>query len=288
MSLNRLIDWVRCVEVREKLGKILALGDPTSVLATLAAVFLAFLPLRQPPKNGSLGDFFNGSASGQLSPWDNFPDTWETQESKSAQNPLFPYSVIPGGVRSASELKNAIAQDPIVAEHYGGFDLTKIHEVRANSSRLVYVSYRMGNSIFWTKKPLKIAPGETLITDGEHEARARCGNRLSDVPVAPVAADEPTEEAMERAQDSDLLAIRTPPPELPLTPPPATDIPPGSTRRIFIPPIIPIWWGAGAPPGGIPVTPPVPPPVPTPEPATLLMLSAGLSGLWFLRKTRKS
>jgi hypothetical protein len=288
MRLDSLIQWVKCVEVREKLAKILALGDPTAVLATLAAIFLAFLPLHHTPKNDPFGDFLHGAASGELSPWDNFPDSWNTQEMTSVQNPLFPYSVIPGGVRSAEELKNAIAQDPTVAEHYAGFDLAKTHAVRAETSQLVYVSYRIGNSVFWTKKPLRIAQGEALITDGEHTARTRCGNRLSDVPVGPVSPEEPTEEAMERVQDSELLAINTPPPAMPLTPPPTTDIPPSTTRRIFIPPIIPIWWGGGTPPGGIPVTPPPPPPLATPEPETLLMLSTGLSALWLLRRRRKS
>jgi hypothetical protein len=283
--VRTLINWGRWREVWGMLARGIPLGEPTVLLATLAAIFLAFMPVSPSPNNSpSLGGQRNGAASAtQLFPWENYPVVMQT--SQPAESPLFPFSIIPGGARSAEELKNAIANDPVVAEHYAEFDLEKTHTVRAESSRLVYVSYRMGNSVFWTKKPLKIAEGETLITDGQHEARTRCGNRLSETPVAPVSAEEPPEEAMERAQDSDLLAINSPPPEMPLSPPPATDIPPSSTHRIFIPPIFPIWWGAGTPPGGIPVTPP---PVATPEPETYLLLSMGLSALWLLRKKRKS
>jgi hypothetical protein len=273
------------VENWKRLARGLPLGDPTAFVATLAAIILAFLPVSPANRKQASRDTGAYAAVG-LSPWANLPEAREKAE--PGEGSLFPYSVIPGGVRSAGELGNAIAQDPVVAEHYAGFDLSKTHTEKAGESRLVYVSYRMGNSVFWTKRPLKIAKGETLITDGSHEARTRCGNRLSSTPVTPVSPEEPAEEAMERVQDTDLLAIASPPPEMPLAPPPATDIPPSVTRRIFIPPIIPIWWGSGTPPGGIPVTPPVTPPASTPEPETYLLLSVGMSALWLLRKVRKS
>jgi hypothetical protein len=31
---------------------------------------------------------------------------------------IYPYSVIPGGVESAAELRNSVTRDPVVAEHY--------------------------------------------------------------------------------------------------------------------------------------------------------------------------
>lgn len=282
--MRNLSTWDRCVAVWVKLARGIPLGEPTVLLATLAAIFLAFLPVTPPPNNlPSQNGQRNGATSAtQLFPWDNFPVA--PAKLKTYENPLFSYSIIPGGARSAEELKNAMSHDSVVAEHFAGFDLAKTHTARAESSRLVYVSYRMGNSIFWTKRPLRIAEGETLITDGLHEARTRCGNRLSEAPLTPVSPEEPTEEAMEQTQDSELLAINTPPPAMPLSPPPTTEIHPPTTRRIFIPPIIPIWWGAGTPPGGIPVTPP---PVITPEPETYLLISMGLCGLWVIRKKRR-
>jgi hypothetical protein len=278
--VRTLINWIRWVEVRLNLARGIPLGEPTVLLATLAAILLAFVPVT-PPQDNPRGDWNNATSAKQLFPWDNLPVV--KHESQPIEIPLFSYSIIPGGARSADELKNAMANDPIVAEHYAGFNLEKTQIVPAENGRVMYVSYRMGNSVFWTKRPLRIPAGEKLITDGNLEARSRCGNRLSASPVGPVSPEEPTEEAMERTQDTDLLAIETPPPAMPLSPPPTTDIPPIGGHHIFIPPIIPIWWGAGTPPGGIPATPPG-----VPEPETYLLLSMGLSGLWLLRKRHKS
>jgi len=278
-----LINWDKCVGTWEKLARGIPLGEPTVLLATLAAIFLAFLPVS--PSSNDLAmrgtEWDSAAAMARLSPWKNFP--MAQQESSTPASPLFPFSVIPGGVRTADELKNAVANDRVVAEHYAGFNLEKTHTEISQSARMVYVSYRMGNSVFWTKHQLRIPEGELLITDGKHEARTRCGNQLSETPVTPVSPEEPPVEAMERAQDSDLLAINIPPPEMPLSPAPVTEIPPIGTHHIFIPPIVPIWWGAGTPPGGIPVTPPVI----TPEPETVLLLSTGLTSLWLLRKKKK-
>lgn len=275
--MRTLINCIRLVVDRLKLARGIPLGEPTVLLATLAAILLAFVPVTPPQDNPQPQ---KAASAKQLFPWDNLPIA--KHESQPVENPLFSYSIIPGGARSADELKNAMANDPIVAEHYAGFDLEKTRTVPAESSRLMYVSYRMGNSVFWTKRRLRIPAGEKLITDGKLEARTRCGNRVSELPVEPVSPEEPTEEAMERTQDSDLLAIETPPPAMPLSPPPTTDIPPIVGHHIFIPPIIPIWWGAGTPPGGIPVTPPG-----VPEPETYMLVAMGLSGLWLLRKKRK-
>ncbi len=57
----------------------------------------------------------------------------------------------------------------------------------------VYLSYRKGGSVFWTRKPVDLPPGETLLTDGVLYARARCGNQVSEYPQEPVAEVEPAE-----------------------------------------------------------------------------------------------
>ena len=62
---------------------------------------------------------------------------------------------------------------------------------------MAYVSYRKNNSIFATRKQLRIPKGELVLTDGTHLARARCGNRLSDTPAEPTSAqEEPTPDLM--------------------------------------------------------------------------------------------
>jgi len=215
---------------------------------------------------------------------------------------IYPYSVIPGGVESATELRDSVTHDPVVAEHYEDFDVAKARVVRLNQDRLLYVSYRIANRVFWSKKRLTLPKGETVITDGEHMARTRCGNRLAEAPAGPVLAAEPVFEAAppETAETiagaPALIGAPLPPGEAPLTPSPAIGIPPGSPGGgIFTPPGIPIIGGGGPPSHGVtpppvvppPIPPPIPPPVPAPEPETLLLLATGLTGVWFGRKKWK-
>lgn len=106
--------------------------------------------------------------------------------------PLLPYSVIPGGAADVAELNSAIAHDPLVAIHYAVFDLAKTHVVRLDRDRAVYVSYRLGDRVYWTRKKLMLFKGETVLTDGEHQARTRCGNRLSETPEVPTSSRSPS------------------------------------------------------------------------------------------------
>lgn len=206
--------------------------------------------------------------------------------------PLFPYSIIPGGAEDAEALRNAVAHDPVVASHYADFSLAKAHVIRVDRDRMVYVSYRRGNNVFWTRHTLRLFQGETLITDGKHEARTRCGNRISETPLVPVAYEEPRPEEFETPSDLEPLVLSSPPFDLPLTAPPTTDIrSPEPGGGFFVPPIVPVLWGPGTPSQPVtPVTPPpvTPPPVATPEPGTLLLLSTGMCAAWLLKKKRKT
>ena len=211
---------------------------------------------------------------------------------------VYPYSVIPGGVESGAELRNSVTRDPVVAKHYEDFYLERARVVRLSEDRALYVSYRLGNNVFWSKKRLMLRKGETVITDGEHMARTRCGNRLAEAPAGPVMAAEPEletappEEAQALAGAPAFAPAPSAPSELLLTPPPASVISSGSGSPgggVVGPPTTPIG-GTPSTPGTpvAPITPIVPPPVPTPEPQTLLMLSAGLTGILLGRKKWKS
>ena len=212
--------------------------------------------------------------------------------------PLYPYSVIPGGVESEQELKSAILHDPVVANHYSDFDVAKAHLIRADHDEMEYVSYRMGDRVFWTHRRLHIHKGELLITDGKHEARTRCGNRLSDHAVQPTSAAQPPAEALEAPAVAQAPVSPVPPEDLfagnylpneipdgrgPILPPGNA---PGGPTGSVLPPIYYPW--VGVPTGE---TPPVtPPPVGTPEPGTMVMLATGLGSILAFagRKKRRS
>ena len=116
---------------------------------------------------------------------------------QGAARRIYPFSIIPGGVADGDELARVIRTDAVVAAHYAGFDVANARAVTVTKPRAVYVSYRKGDQVYWTKKKLMLAPGETLLTDGRNEMRARCANRISDVPMYPVEANGPTESELD-------------------------------------------------------------------------------------------
>ncbi len=160
-----------------------------------------------------------------------------------AERRLYPYSVVPGGVVSVDEIRLAELRDDAVRAHYAGFNLANAHMARLAEAKLVYVSYRRGNGIFWSAKATRLAKGEAVVTDGAMMLRARCGNRVSEVPMGPVEAVAPVApEAMELpAGEVAPLALALPT-DVPMVPTPET--------AMLIPPPMP---GGIAP--GTPVAP---------------------------------
>jgi len=124
-------------------------------------------------------------------------DTTDAPGARTART-VYPYSIVPGGVYNAEEAKKAVANDPVVAEHYRDFALDVMHVERVTRPRAVYLSYRLGNQVYWTKRPVRLEPGELLLTDGREAVRARCGNRVSDSAQFPVAEREPAAEAFDQ------------------------------------------------------------------------------------------
>jgi PEP-CTERM motif. len=213
----------------------------------------------------------------------------EAASTSAAKRPVFPYSIVPGGVRDANELETAASNDSVVARHYSDFRIARAHTLRLNRPVAMFVSYRRNNQVYWTRNKMVIPGGETLISDGENLARVRCANRLSPVAAKPVAATDPSTEELETPVFvPPLLASLLPGNEIGFFPAGAPDgavpglpaVPPGpagssgssgSPGSPVFPPILP----PGVSPF-TPTTPPTePPPVVTPEPGTFALLLAG-------------
>jgi len=111
---------------------------------------------------------------------------------------VYRYSVIPGGVGSAEELRRRAAADGAVAEHYRKFQYGAGRMIRLNADRRAYVSYRNKDGIFWTRRKVLLKKGELLLTDGHTLIRTRCGNQVCETQQTPVASvPEPSERAFE-------------------------------------------------------------------------------------------
>lgn len=215
--------------------------------------------------------------------------------------PIYPYSVIPGGVASAKKLQSALRGDPVAAAHYRDFQIRGAHVIRLARERRVYISYRVADRIYWTRTRVTLHAGEALLSDGAHLVRTRCGNRISEVPAEPVAPADPPSEVLNTPVSPQLTAIspepapvaplwaeNSPPfPLVPGTPPPA---PAGDGPFLPFIPIGPCCDGSSssAPSGPLPQPGPLPPPVAASEPPAVVLVAIGLAGLLFLQKIRRS
>jgi hypothetical protein len=204
--------------------------------------------------------------------------------------PAYPYSIISGGVGSAEELRQIADHDPVVAQHFQGFDYQQAHLVTISEKQLMYVAYRKGDKIYWTRKKVALHPGETLISDGKIVARTRCGNRVAMAPLGSPAIMDPLESDLNQplfANDMVTNAAEVEPEAYASSiPSPPTDagnaLRPTKSRRRFIPLFFVPFAGL---PGHSSSHAPL---AVAPEPGTMLLLSSGLAGVyWKSRKARR-
>lgn len=197
---------------------------------------------------------------------------------------VYPYSVIPGGVRSLADLKLAIADDPVVARQFQGFNFQKAYLVTVAQNESKYVSYRIGKKVYWTRKQIALRAGETLITDGNMTVRTRCGNRVAAVPLDTGSPLEPPEEAFNQPYAALIAAPEIEPSKA--DPGPIPSLPTSiasKSRRWWVLPLFAAPFAAlphSDSASGVPLAV-------TPEPGLSLLLMSGLAGVyWRARKFR--
>jgi hypothetical protein len=105
--------------------------------------------------------------------------------------PVYPYSLVPGGVHDPKELARAVERDPVLASHYRDFDFRRARVVELTQDKTVYVSYRIGGHVYWTTKKVRLHRGEKVLTDGKTTLRTRCANQVSETARQQSSPNEP-------------------------------------------------------------------------------------------------
>jgi hypothetical protein len=210
----------------------------------------------------------------------------------SRNSSVYPYSVVPGGVKDVRALRDAASRDSVVRRHFARFDFAHAQLVRAAEAREVYLSYRIRNTVFWTRKKVRLHVGELLLTDGNITARAHCGNQISDTAKPEVSDEEPAEDVLDQPvamMESPSMPIR--PVIAPLDLPSGQPIPPVFFAGGFVFPYVPFGVpipGARCPVDDIVVDGQCHPKRHNhvaPEPSTMVLISSGLALiLWRYRR----
>jgi hypothetical protein len=280
----------------------------TLFAAGLSAVALRYL-------SPSLFQAEEGPSRSQVQEEDSRNRLLQANEAAFAPNPearpTYPYSVVRGGVADARELKWVAEHDPVVASHYAGFDYEHARVVRLALAQTVYLSYRIGNHVYWTRHRVTLCKGEKLLTDGKMTARTRCGNRVEATPQEATSSSEPPAAKFEEPTGgSDGTAAQAPPVPFqsalfnrPGTPgigpqPPLSLYSPfsGEGWVPIAPPPLPVAGvcqpgkkGTGVTGGGTGKKQknPCGPPENVPEPGTWLLVATGLGGIYFWRNRGK-
>jgi hypothetical protein len=125
------------------------------------------------------------------------PDSETRQKSAKPARPVYPYSLVPGGIHDPKELEQAFERDPVLASHYKGFDFRRARVLQLTEDRTVFVSYRIAGHVYWTTKRVLLRKGEKVITDGKMTLRTRCANQVSDTARKDVSPREPSIAKME-------------------------------------------------------------------------------------------
>ena len=181
------------------------------------------------------------------------------------------HSLIPGGVESIEYLRARVSLDPALQKAYEGFDWSRARLFTFPKDRPVFMSYRLGDKIRWTRRTVLVKEGAEAITDGVMVILTRCGNLVSFVPVEP--SEDLPPQLLETPVESDSLTLLSSPEE------PAPGSVDNSTPAalppvnvVGLPPVLLIPSGVQA--------------VHLPEPSTLYLLGVGLIFLVILRRKR--
>jgi hypothetical protein len=221
----------------------------------------------------------------------------EHPTAESAPCVSYPHALVTCGVRSSDDFETARQTGPGLASHYA--DVGFVRPAVLKSDEWDYASFRQGDRIVWTPQPILVRSGELVLRDRYgNTIRARCGNRLSEMPREPKAFVMPPE--LTHEIPSVQLTDAWPPVLQPL--PSGFFIP----LPLLLPPNVTDTSGKGEPLPPVVLTgQPLPPlilntpvmirtggtlspgPVSTPEPSPAILMIAGAASFLYLKRSRR-
>jgi hypothetical protein len=168
-------------------------------------------------------------------------------------------ALIRGGFTSTDEFFQRVQADPVLKSFYGTCSDPQATMKPLAEDVLVFSTFRRGDEIKWTRKPMLVHQGEYILTFCGKTVLARCANLISYSPMQPsedvppslleIPADSMTDPSLNVASSRDLAAA-----VLPVAAPFA---PVSSGHRFFF--IPPVYVPSGGGSSHVVVTPAVSP-----------------------------
>ena len=93
-------------------------------------------------------------------------------------------ALIPGGITSVQEFRQRVSEDPTLDSFFGSCNVAATFQ-QLPDDILVFIAFRRGQDIKWTRRPLLVHRGEYVLTFCGKTVLARCGNLISWTPMQP-------------------------------------------------------------------------------------------------------
>jgi hypothetical protein len=235
----------------------------TFAVIVIAALLLAVANHGRSPKPNAAPQKQTGTSQPAVASLQSTPAA-PAQAIHASYRPLN-FALLPGGFTSVDEFRQRVAKDPVLRSFYGSCADPHVGMQALPSDILVFVTFRRGNEIKWTRKPMLVHIGEYVLNFCGKTVLARCGNVVSWSPMQPSEDIPPSllEIPTEEYRAADALALRAQP-----DPGPAHASVPASGGYYFFPSGTPIYVPSvgGSP---MPSSPPSLAPSPTPSPTHL-------------------
>jgi hypothetical protein len=100
-------------------------------------------------------------------------------------------------IRTIEDFRRTVERDVILSNHFAGFNWGNAKLGKLDKEEWTFVSYRKGNTIKRTSKPVRLPEGDEYISDGVRTVRTLCCNDYVIAPppveISMVTSPKPTE-----------------------------------------------------------------------------------------------